>query len=74
MIIDVRGEIENKITEIRFRNSFDAQSLQLGDGGAFLSDGDGYTDLAFGNYGFTKEDVRNFIKALEKAIDLGWFE
>jgi hypothetical protein len=72
--IDVRGELEN-VSEIRFadKDSYDYCPDVIRGGGArqtTLVETDSDRELVIRN----KEHAENLIKALNKAIELGWLK
>ena len=66
---DVRCDNIEEISDIRFSDDNWFCSVSKDDSGVYFADreGDRVTDID------TKQAVENLIKALQKAIELGWF-
>jgi HEPN domain-containing protein len=66
--IDIRKDLEFQADVIRFA---EAGILQVFDGDCYVSNTPGqHRDVEI----YTKKDAENLIKALEKAISLGWWK
>jgi len=72
MKIDVREDKELEITEIVFADKFEynINAIYLPGSGKVRVSNSYSTGSMIGS----KEDALNLIKALNKAIDLGWFD
>lgn len=74
MLIDVRDFSPEKVEMIRYADGSDvcckAQSIYIEDKRVRVG-GDISSDVIIAE---TKEDIRNLIKALEKALECGWGE
>lgn len=70
---DVRNTVDNEVTRIQFADP------TAGCGCSLVKDSEGdvtlvdYEDDWASNIA-TKQDAENLIKALQKAIELGWFD
>lgn len=69
--IDVRGEVEEVVTAIKFSDSYATHLIGegIGEEGSFVMLYDDNNDYVVIN---DKEHALNLIKALNKAIELGW--
>lgn len=68
--IDIRKEQDSEIDLIKFSSDNLFQSITKGRYGVYFCDSDGDAVGCID----AEEDAKNLIKALEKAIELGWWK
>ena len=71
-MIDIRQVEDSLINRIQFAdafNSIESDSISKNEGGVFI-ESDEYECMKLA----TKQDAENLIKALQKAIELGWWQ
>ena len=69
---DVRNTKDNEVVKITFADKtagYGCSLVKESEGGVALVD----CEDNFASYVATKQDAENLIKALQKAIELGWF-